>query len=84
MKLIEFSVKDQVKTSPALMKLSRRSAATGERCYRGRALRGVYLQILQLQEKGITNIETTVDGVLAHRGGVCQDFAHLMLQVRPR
>ena len=31
--------------------------------------------------KGITNIETTVDEILAHRGGVCQDFAHLMLQV---
>ena len=31
--------------------------------------------------KGITNIETTVDEILEHRGGVCQDFAHLMLQI---
>lgn len=31
--------------------------------------------------KGITNIETTVDEILQHRSGVCQDFAHLMLQV---
>lgn len=31
--------------------------------------------------KGITNIETTVDEILAHKAGVCQDFAHLMLQV---
>ena len=31
--------------------------------------------------KGITNIETTVDEILEHRAGVCQDFAHLMLQV---
>ncbi|MEP6846895.1 MAG: transglutaminase family protein [Panacibacter sp.] len=31
--------------------------------------------------KGITNIETTVDEILAHRSGVCQDFAHLMLQI---
>ncbi|MBG9376731.1 transglutaminase family protein [Panacibacter sp. DH6] len=31
--------------------------------------------------KGITNIETTVDEILAHKGGVCQDFAHLMLQI---
>ncbi len=31
--------------------------------------------------KGITNIETTVDEILAHKSGVCQDFAHLMLQV---
>lgn len=31
--------------------------------------------------KGITNIETTVDEILEHRAGVCQDFAHLMLHV---
>lgn len=31
--------------------------------------------------KGITNIETTVDEILQHRSGVCQDFAHVMLQV---
>jgi transglutaminase-like putative cysteine protease len=31
--------------------------------------------------KGITDIETTVDEILVHRSGVCQDFAHLMLQV---
>lgn len=31
--------------------------------------------------KGITNIETTVDEIVKHKSGVCQDFAHLMLQV---
>ncbi len=31
--------------------------------------------------KGITNIETTVDEILHHRSGVCQDFAHLLLQL---
>lgn len=31
--------------------------------------------------KGITNIGTTVDEILQHRSGVCQDFAHLMLQI---
>jgi transglutaminase-like putative cysteine protease len=31
--------------------------------------------------KGITNIETTVDEIFEHRAGVCQDFAHVMLQV---
>jgi transglutaminase-like putative cysteine protease len=31
--------------------------------------------------KGITDIETTVDDILKHRSGVCQDFAHLMLQI---
>jgi transglutaminase-like putative cysteine protease len=32
-------------------------------------------------KKGITTIETTVDEILVHRSGVCQDFAHLMLQI---
>jgi len=31
--------------------------------------------------KGITNIETTVDEILEHQSGVCQDFAHLLLQM---
>jgi transglutaminase-like putative cysteine protease len=31
--------------------------------------------------KGITTIETTVDEILAHKSGVCQDFAHLLLQI---
>ena len=31
--------------------------------------------------KGITNVETTVDEILVHKAGVCQDFVHLMLQI---
>ena len=31
--------------------------------------------------KGITTIETTVEEILEHRSGVCQDFAHVMLEV---
>jgi len=31
--------------------------------------------------KGITNIETTIDEILNHKSGVCQDFAHLLLQM---
>lgn len=31
--------------------------------------------------KGITTIETTVDDILRHRSGVCQDFAHVLLQL---
>ncbi len=31
--------------------------------------------------KGITDVETTVDEILEHRSGVCQDFAHVLLQM---
>jgi transglutaminase-like putative cysteine protease len=34
-----------------------------------------------IYEKGITTVETTVDEILKHRKGVCQDFAHLLLQL---
>jgi transglutaminase-like putative cysteine protease len=31
--------------------------------------------------KDITNITTTVDDILSHKAGVCQDFAHVLLQL---
>jgi transglutaminase-like putative cysteine protease len=31
--------------------------------------------------KGITSVDTTVDEILHHRSGVCQDFAHVLLQM---
>jgi transglutaminase-like putative cysteine protease len=31
--------------------------------------------------KGITNVETTIDEILTQKAGVCQDFAHIMLQI---
>ncbi|MES1214980.1 MAG: transglutaminase family protein [Bacteroidota bacterium] len=31
--------------------------------------------------KGITTIETTVEEILQHRSGVCQDFAHALLEM---
>lgn len=31
--------------------------------------------------KGITTIETTIDEILTYKQGVCQDFAHLLLQI---
>lgn len=31
--------------------------------------------------KGITNVKTTIDEILVQQAGVCQDFAHIMLQI---
>jgi transglutaminase-like putative cysteine protease len=31
--------------------------------------------------KGITSVDTTIDEILEHKSGVCQDFVHLMLQM---
>lgn len=32
-------------------------------------------------KKGITTIETTVDDILEYKSGVCQDFAHVLLEM---
>ena len=32
-------------------------------------------------KKGITTVETTIDEILDHKSGVCQDFAHVLLQM---
>lgn len=32
-------------------------------------------------KKGITTVETTVDEILLHKSGVCQDFAHVLLEM---
>lgn len=40
-----------------------------------------YVYELFIYEKGITTVETTVDEILRHRKGVCQDFAHILLQL---
>jgi transglutaminase-like putative cysteine protease len=32
-------------------------------------------------QKGITTVETTIDEILDHKSGVCQDFAHVLLQM---
>lgn len=32
-------------------------------------------------KKGITTVETTVDEILAFKSGVCQDFAHVLLEM---
>lgn len=31
--------------------------------------------------KGITNVQTTVEEILEHKSGVCQDFAHVLLRL---
>jgi transglutaminase-like putative cysteine protease len=31
--------------------------------------------------KGITNVETTVEEILEHKSGVCQDFVHVLLRL---
>jgi len=81
LKLLELSNADIIKNQSAINEIAqkvlgdgRSVAADVERC-------AEYIFKYFSYIKGITNIETTVDDILEHRSGVCQDFAHLMLQV---
>lgn len=79
--LIELSEADAIKRQHAIDEIAQKIigdgksvAATVERCAEHIFKYFSYI-------KGITDIETTVDDIVEHRSGVCQDFAHLMLHV---
>lgn len=81
LQLIELSEADKIHGQAAIEEITQKIsgskqsvAATVERC-------AEYIFKYFNYIKGITNIETTVDDILEHRAGVCQDFAHLMLQI---
>jgi len=81
LKLIELSDADNINNQHAIDEIIQKItgdkksvAAFVERC-------AEYIFKYFSYIKGITDIETTVDDILEHRSGVCQDFAHLMLQV---
>ncbi|SEL52191.1 transglutaminase family protein [Parapedobacter koreensis] len=79
--LVELTYPDMISNQKAidrivdqLIKAGGSVAAVIERC-------GEYIFKRFKYVKGITTIETTVDEILEHKSGVCQDFAHLMLQI---
>lgn len=81
LQLIELAEPEQVKHAPQLQEIIDKIVTPGK---------SVALVTEQFSEyifknfkyiKGITSIETTVDEILEHRAGVCQDFAHLLLQL---
>lgn len=81
LQLLELTKADQIGNSEAIKAIcdrffdpSRSVAAIVEDCNR-------YIFENFTYSKGITTIETTVDELLELKSGVCQDFAHLLLQI---
>lgn len=79
--LLEFSRQEEIKSQDAVnsiideLKLKKYDIVTAAKtCCE-------YVNKSFTYKKGITNIYTTVDEILEHKSGVCQDFAHLMLQI---
>ncbi len=81
LELIELSDADNIANQPAINEIigkianNKKSVAAVIECC------AEYIFKYFSYIKGITDIETTVDDILKHHAGVCQDFAHLMLQV---
>jgi transglutaminase-like putative cysteine protease len=81
LRMIELARPDYIQSQAAIQEISRivysadhSVAITVRNC-----CEYIFTQFKYL--KGITNIETTVDQILLQRAGVCQDFAHVMLQI---
>jgi transglutaminase-like putative cysteine protease len=81
LQLLEFIKPDQIMQQEAILAICRTFYDTSlpvativENCNR-------YIFENFTYSKGITTIETTVDEIMEHKSGVCQDFAHVLLQI---
>jgi len=71
---LQTQLHDEIKTIAKQIKISQAVVDVVENCNQ------FIFQNFQYV-KGITTIETTVEEILEHRSGVCQDFAHVMLEI---
>jgi len=81
LKLLEFSNADSIKNQQAINEITWQVTRDGKRVAFVVERSADYIFKHFRYIKGITNVETTVDEILEHRSGVCQDFAHLLLQI---
>jgi transglutaminase-like putative cysteine protease len=81
MMLVELSTPDVIKSHKKIAEIVTLMAQGGRSVPAAVEFCNEYIYKYFKYIKGITNIETTVDEILHHKSGVCQDFAHLMLQV---
>jgi transglutaminase-like putative cysteine protease len=81
LRLLDCALPENIKSQDVLnqMVLPLRNESLSPFHFAGLCSEYIYTNFAYL--KGITNIETTVDEILSHKSGVCQDFAHLLLQM---
>ena len=81
LQLLELAEADQIKSQPSINEIVEKISGNGKSIASITEHCAEHIFKYFKYIKGITNIETTVDEILEHRSGVCQDFAHLMLQI---
>jgi len=81
LKLLELSNPDAIRNQATINEIAQQVLGEGKSVALAAERCAEYIYKYFSYTKGITNIETTVDEILEHRSGVCQDFAHVMLQV---
>ena len=79
--LLELSTPEEIKSTAAIQDIISTFAVPGSTIIQLVQQCSDYIYQHFKYIKGITTIETTVDEILHHRSGVCQDFAHVLLQL---
>ncbi len=79
--LLELSKPEEIKSTDAIEEIINHINISGKTVMQLVEQCSSYIYSNFKYIKGITNIETTVDEILEHRSGVCQDFAHVLLQL---
>lgn len=81
LRLLELSTPDQIESQESVSKVIKKLYAPEKTISALVKESSQYIFENFQYTKGITTIETTVDEIMEHRGGVCQDFAHVLLQI---
>ncbi|MBX3241167.1 MAG: transglutaminase family protein [Chitinophagaceae bacterium] len=79
--LIELSEPDHIQSQPRIREIAEQALSSDSSVAAATEYFSEYIFKNFRYTKGITSIETTVDEILDQKGGVCQDFTHLMLQL---
>ncbi len=79
--LCDYSLKENIKQQTVIEKIINDLSFTNKSPLQAVKDASEYIFNNYKYVKGITTIETTVDEIIELKSGVCQDFAHLLLQI---
>jgi transglutaminase-like putative cysteine protease len=81
LQLFELATADNIESEDAIKNIAELALQGGRSVAAAVEFCNEYIYKYFRYIKGITTIETTVDEIIEQKAGVCQDFAHLLLQI---